>query len=928
MDRTGLTISDRNGKSLYQSRFPSAVYQSFDSIPQEIVKTLLFIEDQNLLDSARLRRNPAVDWPRFIGAMLRYSLSRFLPAGNVAGASTLATQLEKFRYSPDGITYSAKDKIIQMYSASLRAYSSCEQTLSSRRELIRQYINSAPLAAFPNYGEVNGLSEGLEIWYGVPFDSVNSTLRDSTADLDTRARYFRMVLSLMIAHRRPNYYLVSKPVVLSAITDHYLRLLNVEGIISDKLMLSALKQTISPRSKSESAKNNLVYNISAKKSVGVVRTPLLNQLAVSRLYDLDRIDCTVKTTLDSALMVYVNDFFRSLRSPHVLDSLGLHGFRMLSTGDPTKVIHSITLYERSRNSNLLRLQVDSYENPLNINEGIKLDLGSTAKLRTLITYLEIVEELHKKYVSYPKDSLHCVETAPDDHISKWALDYLAAARDSSLDTMLQAAILRDYSANPSERFFTGGGVHAFVNFDKRHDHLRMTVQEGLRHSVNLVFVRLMRDIVNYQIGKLPGAHEMLSDTTGVMHEQYLRKFVEYESHSLLKSYFRRLRPVKSSDMADTLATGIRPTPGRLSLIYCTVNPSPSENGLSGFLSRHGIADTSSASVVKLFKKYSSENLTLSDRGFLGGIHPLKLWTAHEIAVNPQIAFNGLEQQSLPNLEGIYRWLYNTRNKSAKESRVRRILEFEAFEKIHEQWQKLGYPFAELIPSYATALGASADRPIALAELIGIVQNGGLKLPMVKVTGFHFAEGTPYETILEKIPNEKGPQVISPQVAHAVRNGLFDVVNQGTAVRARNAFQYDSVTLTLGGKTGTGDHRLRRFNKAGVKVEEKVLNRTATFVFFIGERFFGTIVAMVPGESAKDYHFTSSYPVQLLRLLSPALKPLLREDAPISTDEPASKKSDFITEKHNEGVYEMKTEGVLDTLRNEEPDSVQSKPEIF
>ena len=56
---------------------------------------------------------------------------------------------------------------------------------------------------------------------------------------------------------------------------------------------------------------------------------------------------------------------------------------------------------------------------------------------------------------------------------------------------------RRYSASPAERFFTGGGVHTFANF-KREDNGKVpTVREALRDSVNLAFVRLMRDIVDH-----------------------------------------------------------------------------------------------------------------------------------------------------------------------------------------------------------------------------------------------------------------------------------------------------------------------------------------------------------------------------------------------------------------------------------------------
>jgi len=48
----------------------------------------------------------------------------------------------------------------------------------------------------------------------------------------------------------------------------------------------------------------------------------------------------------------------------------------------------------------------------------------------------------------------------------------------------------------------------------------------------------------------------------------------------------------------------------------------------------------------------------------------------------------------------------------------------------------------------------------------------------------------------------------------------------------------------------------------------VLNRTATFVFFIGERHFGALTAYVPGPAAADYRFTSALPAQILKSMAP------------------------------------------------------------
>ena len=75
--------------------------------------------------------------------------------------------------------------------------------------------------------------------------------------------------------------------------------------------------------------------------------------------------------------------------------------------------------------------------------------------------------------------------------------------------------------------------------------------------------------------------------------------------------------------------------------------------------------------------------------------------------------------------------------------------------IQRAWQKLGYPFEALTPSYATAIGASGDRPSALAELMGIVVNCGMRLPAARVESLEFARDTPFETRLGYRPAQTG-----------------------------------------------------------------------------------------------------------------------------------------------------------------------------
>jgi hypothetical protein len=163
--------------------------------------------------------------------------------------------------------------------------------------------------------------------------------------------------------------------------------------------------------------------------------------------------------------------------------------------------------------------------------------------------------------------------------------------------------------------------------------------------------------------------------------------------------------------------------------------------------------------------------------------------------------------------------------------------------------------------------------------MGIILNDGLKMPSFRVEWLGFAEGTPYETqfVREVSPGE---QVLKKEIAQVVKAALFDVVRNGTARRVHRAFLTpEGAEIPVGGKTGTGDHRYETYGPAGRLLSSKVVNRTATFAFIVGDRFFGVITAFVPGPEAANYTFTSSLPLAVLKLLAPAITPLL-----ISTNE--------------------------------------------
>lgn len=872
--QAGLTIFDCHNDRLFAERYPQRVFQNFEDLAPALIDSLLFIENRELLDARHPKRNPAVEWDRLAMAVLNQALHKVNGEGKTPGGSTLATQIEKYRHSPEGRTVSIQDKLRQMVSASLRAYQQGEDTTAARRQIVVNYMNTMPLSARPGFGEVHGLGDGLWVWYGRDFADVQRILKSGpNGDPAEQALLYKQALSLLISQRRPSYYFDGKEAELEQLTDSYLRLLGNAGAIPPALRDAALKARLN---------QHLVRAVApapsfvARKAANTVRTHLAGLLGGSRLYDLDRLDASVASTLDAPVQAAVTDLLRGLREPANAAAAGLNSKQLLGQGDPAKVVYSFTLYERGPDANLLRVQTDNFDQPLNINEGTKLDLGSTAKLRTLLTYLDIVANLHQRLAALDHAQLRAQEVDRKDVLTQWAVDYLSSARDKSLNAMLAAALERRYSASPAEGFYTGGGLHHFNNFQRADDHRVLSVRDALRNSVNLVFIRLMRDVVHHYMFQIPGSTaRLLRDADDPRRAEYLARFADREGQVFMRRFLVKYQGKTAQQAEDALLQNVRPTVSRLAAIFRTIVPEAPADQFAAFLKGQlPEADLDEKKLAALYQQYAPQNMSLADRGYLAGIHPLELWLVGYLRHHPGASQTLVMQDSAQQRQEVYAWLFKTRRKNKQDTRILNLLENEGFLEVHRQWARLGYPFDTMVPSYASALGASADRPAALAELMGIVVNDGVRKPDVRIQSLHFAAATPYETLLQRT-STAGQRVLAPEVAQAVRGALRLVVEDGTARRVRQAFvRPDGNSIPVGGKTGTGDQRFDTFDAHGQLLASRVVNRTATFVFNIDERFFGTIIAYVAGPQAAEYDFTSGLPVQLLKVLAPQLLPMI------------------------------------------------------
>jgi hypothetical protein len=287
----------------------------------------------------------------------------------------------------------------------------------------------------------------------------------------------------------------------------------------------------------------------------------------------------------------------------------------------------------------------------------------------------------------------------------------------------------------------------------------------------------------------------------------------------------------------------------------------------------GSAAEAPPAVHGLARAYGNPRLTIADYGYLLDLHPLEIWCAGELIRAPGLSFEDLTARADSATDVSSAWLFRTRNRRAQDLRVKRRIERDAFVHMTPYWRRTGFPFERLVPSLTTALGSSSDRPAALAELMGIIVNDGWRRPAVLIDELRFAQGTPYTSDFRARP-QRGERVMHPAVAQLLRGVLAEVVEYGTARPLKAAIiGPDGAPARVGGKTGTesGYNRHEVFAQGRQFAASDAADRTASFAFYVGDRYFGVITASVEGPVAADYRFTSELPLAVLRLLAPLIE---------------------------------------------------------
>ncbi len=836
-DVIGLSIFDKDNNVFYRFNKPQNTYKTFEEIPKLLIDTLLFVENGELLDGYK-NKNPVIEWDRLFSNVGLLLLNKIGFNTKANGASTLATQIEKFKHSPNGKTEiggkkSIKEKYRQIVSASMKAYKNSRNTKQYRKDIVVEFVNSVPLGAISNYGEVFGFGDAMYMWYGIDFNTLNKSL------LNYDPKIFKYVLSLILAERRPNYYLNKNAAALEALCATYLNLLYKNGIISHYLYINSLKTGVI-------FNKHGIKTEKSKKGDLNIRNSLFTMLRNNNLYDMNNMDIETKTVIDRSVQNKINLALANI------DLSDLKGRRLLATHNDLNDLNiGFTLFKSNGNVNDLIIQTDNENKEFNINDGMKLELGSTAKLRTLVTYLETIAEIYSNIKNRHSN----------DNLSKWVLKQVNTKPELTIGELLELAMNKKYSGSPSESFYTGGGMHTFSNFEGKYNGI-ITVRQAFYMSVNLVFIRIMKDIVDYTIQT-----KVIPDgLTDDLKKKYVDRFIIFEGNVYLDKFYNKYNGLDKNKAFELMIDNVPKIPFRLATAYRTVYP---KNSIEDFTKFINSKVKYNKSMYDLYNKYEYGKYNWQDLGYITRLHPLELWLVAYMQDN--ILTRELRKKAIPIINESYNWILKPNKERARKRGISQLLEIDAFHHIHKKWRNVGYSFPKLVPSYATAIGSSGDKPISLARLVGIIINNGNMCKERKFEYIHFGKNTPYESLLKF--NGGCKNVIDQRVADVVKNAMLGVVNNGTARKIKSAYKEFSV----GGKTGTGDNKYKIYNKKWKLKGKSVKNRTGTFVFFINSKWFGVLTTYVNGENASKYKFTSSLPMKILSMLKPELAPLLKED---------------------------------------------------
>jgi membrane peptidoglycan carboxypeptidase len=200
----------------------------------------------------------------------------------------------------------------------------------------------------------------------------------------------------------------------------------------------------------------------------------------------------------------------------------------------------------------------------------------------------------------------------------------------------------------------------------------MTVREAFQHSVNLVFVRLMRDIVHHEMVREAGPSDRWLSDLG-LRRKYLTLFADEDSMVFLRRFEKKYSGQSGEKALATLLAGMHKSPVHVAAALRSIAPHASPDwfrqAMRSALKGTRGEDLGAAEVDALYGRYGPRQFDLADRAYLAGVHPLELWLVGYLRTHPQASAAEMQNASYEARIASYSWLFKARTHATQDRRI-------------------------------------------------------------------------------------------------------------------------------------------------------------------------------------------------------------------------------------------------------------------